>query len=432
MRQQFWKYVIPSMISFLVTGIYISVDGFFVGRAVGDIGLASINIAWPVASLILALGTGIGMGGAVNLSNHLGAGETEKADKALGNTLTLLLLASVTLSIILLLCGRPLLQLIGAEGKILDLSDGYLKILAFGAVLQVFGTGITPLLRNQDQTWVAMVLMITNCVIDTVLSGVLVMVLGLGVTGAALATLVGQFIAVVPALMILLKKERRIAASFYRLGKTAVRQIVKAGVPVMGLTFIPSLTIMVINRQALAYGGIAGVAAFAVVSYILSVGQLLMQGVGEGSQPLVSFYHGANDSNVVKQLRRWTYHTAIVISLIATTGIIILHQVIPNMFGVSKETADILNVALPISALSLPLYAFSRVTTEYFNAIKRSRYAATMVYGEALVFLPLCAVTLPLVLKLNGVWGSLVLVQLMLLFVGLFLRMKSHYPGGII
>ncbi len=426
MVKKFWIYVIPSMISFLFTGIYISIDGFFVGQTVGDIGLASINIAWPLAALILALGTGIGMGGAVNVSNYMGAGEKEKANKALRNTITLLLLASVTLSAFLLFLGKPLLQLMGAEGEMLELSHGYINILAFGAVLQVFGTGITPLLRNQGKAWMAMALMIANFVIDTVLSGVFVMVLDFGVAGAAFATLVGQLIALVPALIILFKKEGQIAFSYYRLSKETVQHIAKVGLPVVGLSYIPSFTLIIINRQAIAYGGVTAVAAFAVTSYILSAGQLLLQGVGEGSQPLISFYHGANDQKTVKQLRRWTYMTGIGISIVATFGIIVLRNRISDFFGVSEETADILQVALPICALSLPLYAFSRVTTECFNAIKKSRYSAIMVYGEALIFLPICALILPLILKLNGVWGTIVLVQFMLLLIGLFLRMKSR------
>lgn len=414
------------MITFLVSGIYISVDGFFVGRTAGDMGLGSINIAWPLAALILAVGTGIGMGGSVNISTHMGAGNKEKADKALGNTIMLLLFSSIVLSLILLFLGKPLLKLMGAEGDMLELGNGYIKILASGAIIQVFGTGITPLLRNQNKPWTAMVLMLANFAIDTTLSGVFVMLLGLGVKGAALATLAGQFIALVPALAILFQKEHRISSTCYKLHKDTIGHIIKVGIPVFGLSFIPSLTIVIINRQAIAYGGTTAIAGFAVVSYILSIGQLLLQGVGEGSQPLISFYYGANDLKAVKQLRKWTYTAAFTLSVIATAAIILLQGLIPRFFGVSPETAAVLQTALPICALSLPLYAFSRITSEYFNAVKESRYAALMVYGEAFVLLPASAILLPGFLNLNGVWGAIVLVQFLLLLAGLFLRMKSR------
>lgn len=425
MKRKFWSYVLPSMISFLVTGIYVSVDGFFIGRAVGDMGLASINIAWPLGALILSIGTGIGMGGAVNISNHMGAGEKERADKAFGNTLVLLLLSSVILTLFLLIFGKALLQLMGAEGEMLELSTSYLQILAYGAILQVFATGITPLLRNQEKTSLAMVLTITNFVIDTILSGVFVLILGFGVKGAAFATLIGQFVAVIPALLILFRKEGRIPTSYFRLKKETVQHIIRVGAPVMWLSFIPSFTILIINRQAVIYGGTTALAAFAVVSYILPIGQCLLQGVGEGSQPLISFYHGAKDKHTVTLLRRWTYLTAFIISLVITLGIIIFQNVIPVLFNVSTETTTALQLALPLCSLSLPLHAFSRVTTEYFNAIKKSHYASIMVYGEALLILPVCAFLLPLVFRINGVWSAVVMVQFLLALAGGFLVKQS-------
>lgn len=426
MKKQFWKYVIPSMITFLVTGIYVSVDGFFVGRTVGDVGLASVTLAWPIASLILAVGTGIGMGGAVNVSVHMGAGDKEKADKALGNTITALLIASVALTVILLLLGKPLLRLMGAEGELLEMSSGYVHILAGGAALQVFGTGITPLLRNQNKAWIAMVLMVTNFAIDTTLSGVFVMLLGFGVAGAAWATLLGQCVALVPGLLVLFKKDTRVPTYAYKLSKEAVGHILKVGAPIAGLSFIPSLTTIVINRQAIAYGGTVAIAAFAAISNILTIGQLLLQGIGEGSQPLISFQHGANNQSAVAQLRKWIYTLAISIGCVATVGMVLARTLVPNFFGISEEAASILQVALPLCALSLPFYAFSRVTTEYFNAIKKSRNASIMVYGEALILLPLCAFVLPMFLKLNGVWATLILVQFFLLLIGLFLRRRSR------
>lgn len=425
MKKEFLKYVIPSMITFLVTGIYVSVDGFFVGRTVGDIGLASVSLAWPIAALILAVGTGIGMGGAVNISVHMGEGNKEKADKSLGNTITALLIASVVLTIILLWLGKPLLRLMGAQGELLELSSQYIYILAGGAILQVFGTGITPLLRNQNKAWIAMVLMVTNFVIDTTMSGVFVMLFKFGVAGAAWATLLGQCVALVPALLVLFKKENRVPMSSYKLSKETVAHILKVGVPIAGLSFIPSLTMLIINKQAIAYGGTVAIAAFAAISNILTIGQLLLQGIGEGSQPLISFYHGANNQNAIAKLRKWTYTSAFTISVVAAIGMILARTLIPRFFGISEEATSILQVALPLCALSLPFYAFSRVTTEYFNAIKKSRNAAIMVYGEALLLLPLCAFILPMLLKLNGVWGTLLLVQLLLMLVGLILRVKS-------
>lgn len=426
MKKKFLKYVIPSIIASLVTGIYTSIDGLFVGRAVGDVGIASISIAWPLASIILAVGTGIGMGGAVNISNHMGADEKSEADKALGNAFTLMLIGSAVLTIFILFCAKPVLRFLGAEGQILELSYEYVRILGMGSVLQVLGAGVTPLLRNQNKAWVAMVLMMTNFILDTVLSGVFVLVLGYGVTGAALATLIGQFTALVPSLFILFKKENRVQISNYLLRQKTVQDILQIGVSPFALSFLPALTIAMINWQALAYGGTTAIAAYAVVSYMLTVGQLLLQGVCDGSQPLISFYHGAADAHSVKQLKRWTYYTSIITGIVITIGIITLRNVIPKWFNVSSETTRVLLLAFPLCALSLPFYAFSRSSSAYFYAIKKARSASIMVYSEALIVLPVCVLILPKFLGLNGVWIALTVVQGVLFLTSIILLKKQR------
>ncbi len=425
MFKKFIQYVIPSMLTFLVNGIYVSIDGFFVGRTVGDVGLASINVAWPLAALILAIGTGIGVGGSVIMSAHSGAGNKDKADKALGNTILLLIVSSVLLSIFLLLLDKKLLQLMGAEGEILEMGHTYIRIMAYGTIIQVLGTGITPLLRNRNKPMTAMVLSISNFVIDTICSGVFVMLLGLGVKGAAIGTVIGQLVIVIPAILILFKKENRVASKYYRLHKDNILRIIRAGLPIMGLSFIPNVTILIINRQAVNYGGTTAIASFAVISYVLCIGQLLAQGVGEGSQPLISYYFGAGDRNKVHQLRKWTYITAIGISIFAMLLVILLRNVIPEFYGASVETAKVLETALLFSSFSLPLFAFSRVTTEYLNAINESKYSSLMVYGEVLAALPAAAVVLPLLFGLNGVWAAIVVVQLIMVIAGIILMRRN-------
>ncbi|MFV0353462.1 MAG: MATE family efflux transporter [Oscillospiraceae bacterium] len=424
MRNKFIKYVVPSMITFLVTGIYISIDGFFVGRVVGDIGIASINMAWPLAAVILALGTSIGMGGAIHMSALNGAGKKKEAQKILGNTLVYLAIAAVFIAAFLLLFGKTMLTLLGASGELLALSDNYLKILAYGAAIQIFSVGITPLLRNQNKAWIAMVLMVSNSIIDTALSGIFVLGFKWGVEGAAVATLIGQSIALVPAVIILAKTEKNLfLVIFSKLSGSFC--ILRSALPVFGLSFIPAVTIIILNRQIVTYGGAKGLAVFAIASYVISVGQLLAQGIGEGSQPLISYYYDANKQAKVKQLKRWTYYTGIAVGTLVFIIIILSKNYIPHFFGASAETSAALQKALPLLAASLPLYSFSRATTEFFNAIKKSHFSSIMVYGEALVLLPICAIVLPIFMGLTGVWLTVFIVQALISLVGIFL-LKSN------
>ena len=149
MQKKYWGFILPSTLSFLLTGIYSIIDGIFVGRAMGDMGLAAINIAWPLVALIIALGTGIGMGASVMVSLNRGAGRDNAADQMEGNALFLLVVSSLILTGILYFFGSPLMTLLGAAGEVHTHAMTYLHYILYGAVIQTVASGLTPLMRNR-------------------------------------------------------------------------------------------------------------------------------------------------------------------------------------------------------------------------------------------------------------------------------------------
>lgn len=125
-NKEFFKYVIPTIISFTLTGIYSIVDGFFVGNSIGDVGLSSINIAYPISALIQSFGIGIGMGGSVRYSIEKAEKNNDRAKSFIGGTMQLLTIASLLCTILLYLFSEPLLRLLGADGEVLAQSKSYI------------------------------------------------------------------------------------------------------------------------------------------------------------------------------------------------------------------------------------------------------------------------------------------------------------------
>ena len=136
-HEQFYRYVIPAMASQLLTGFFIIVDGFFIGQSIGDVGLASINILWPIAAVILATGLGIGSGGSVVMTHAMGAGDTEKALAARGNTLLCLGAGTVLLTAALGLSYPWLLRLLGATGELYQPAADYTVVVVLAGGLQL-------------------------------------------------------------------------------------------------------------------------------------------------------------------------------------------------------------------------------------------------------------------------------------------------------
>ena len=159
-RRVFLKYVIPAVLSFALSGVYSIVDGFFVGNSIGDMGLSAINVAYPIVAVIQAAGTGIGMGGAVMYSIRRARGEKKLAENNIKSSMMLLLLAAVLCTVLLYLVREPVLRLLGAQGRIFDLGEEYLRYIILGSLFQIFGTGTVPLIRNNGGSVCAMLTMV--------------------------------------------------------------------------------------------------------------------------------------------------------------------------------------------------------------------------------------------------------------------------------
>lgn len=156
--------------------MYAIVDGFFVGNSIGDAGLSAINIAYPITAVLQSVGTGIGMGGSVKYSILKAAGN-EKSTEFVAGATWLMLLFSAVLTVTVFFTSEKILSALGASGELLTLGNEYIKVIALGAILQVFGTGLVPFMRNYGGSLWAMIAMIcgfaTNIALDYTLCGFL-------------------------------------------------------------------------------------------------------------------------------------------------------------------------------------------------------------------------------------------------------------------
>ena len=154
--------MLPAVLAFAFSGVYAIVDGFFVGRYIGDSGLAGINIAYPMTALLQAVGTGVGMGGSIHMSISLGRGERESHQRLLGTTLVMLLGMSVLLTVGLWFAHPTLLRLFGATGAVYDRGQEYIQVIILGTFFQVFSTGLAPVFRNLGRSLFAMAAMMAG------------------------------------------------------------------------------------------------------------------------------------------------------------------------------------------------------------------------------------------------------------------------------
>ncbi len=300
----FLKYVIPSVLSFALSGIYTIVDGFFVGNSIGDLGLSAVNIAYPIVAVIQALGTGIGMGGAIYYSINKAEKKEAEAKVYTAGALWLLIISSIILTCMIFFLNSPLLSLLGASGQLLSLGEEYIAVIAAGAALQVIGTGLVPFIRNHGGSFYAMIFMIAGFVTNIILDYVFVWELEQGVSGAAWATIIGQGVTMLIALVYLLRKKQfTLCIPFSKMG-TVSASVIKIGIAPFGLAMSPNISLIIINRFSVSYGGEPAIATYACIAYVICIIYLILQGVGDGSQPLISQCYGEKNWTDLKLIRK--------------------------------------------------------------------------------------------------------------------------------
>ena len=422
LHKEFFHYVIPSMLAFALSGVYAIADGFFVGNALGDSALAAVNIAYPLTAFLQAVGTGIGMGGAIQYAISAGTENPKKGRQYFGMSLIMLTISGILLSALLLLSAPVILRFFGASGTIGELAQEYILYIAFGAIFQVLGTGLVPFIRNMGGAVSAMAAMIAGFLTNIFLDYLFVWHLPFGMMGAAVATVIGQAVTFLVCVAFFIAKKKKPLLRFGKDGIFLFKTILKVGLSPFGLTFSPNITLILINKSAALVGGAAAVTCYAPVSYISAIIILLLQGVSDGCQPLISLSYGEGRHDRTKQFRNLAYSFAAAVSLLGV--LFLLRGQAAALFGASPQiTARVADI-LPVFLSGYLFVSISRVTTAYFYATDKDLQAYIMIYGEVIILFLLLLI-LPQMTGIGGTWFSVPFSQLAAMCISIFLIMKE-------
>jgi len=406
---------IPTVFSLLMSGLYGVMDGLFVGRAVGDAGLAAINIAWPIAAVITAVGIGIGSGGSVLYSNSNGKGEQERGEVVYHQTITLLFAAAMVLLIVLGFTYPAILSALGAKGDVYQKAVEYIQIIILGAVFQVMGTGFIPMLRNRNLAFQAMVSMAAGMGVNGVLNYLLLFVVKIGIRGAAVGTIAAQFVVLVISSYLIYGRQKVHLKVVWQ--HKMIGEILKIGISAFGLSLAPSIVLLFTNLQCLKYGGDAAVACYAVISYIVFPVQSMLMGIGDGTQPLMSFYSGAKKMEELRFVKKIASIAVVGMGAVFFVIVILVSKYIPDVFGMQMDSQAYFGTGMAVSAVSFLFTGLAKFHISYLNATLQVKKAMQLIYGETIVVAPFLIFLLPYVFKINGIWLSLPGTQLIMLLI---------------
>ena len=424
----FWKFALPAVVGVVIAGIQGIIDGFFIGNAVGGQGLAGVTLAYPPYLVIIGAGVIIGIGSSSLTALELGKGNTKGALDIVHNAFPLCLLAGVIFTIGGLIFCKTSINLLGASGTALNFAREYLQIIFLGSVFMTLTIALDPLVRNDGKPKLCMQIMVAGIVVNVVLDYLFVMRMGMGVSGAAIATVTAFALPAVLLMHYLFGSEAklRLQLKAMRLNTGTVLQILKAGTPSFVMQISLALVLFAHNYMLLIYGSELAVSAYGIIGYVFSIFYMLFEGIALGVQPIIGFNYGAGCYERVSKILKLTILSCI---LVGASGFLLIYFFSENLVQIfNRGDSELLAVTLRgmnICMVSLLVEGTVLLTAIYYQSINRVRAALFIHLGKIFFFLFPLLFVLPRFFGLDGVWSAAPATEYIMMVVVLVMLSKE-------
>ena len=396
------RLAVPTMISMLVTAVYNAADTFFVGR-ISTEAIAAVGLAFSVMAVIQAFGFFCGQGSGTYLSRMLGAGKTKEAEEMAATGLALAIILGIATAVFTIIYIRPLSMFLGATSGTLKATESYIRVIVLGAPFMMGQFALNNQLRFQGSAVYAMYGLLSGAAVNIVLDPLLIFVFGMGVTGAAIATVSGQIM----SFFILLKGCTRgvnIRLSFtnIRLNGYYIREIINGGVASLCRQGLAAVSTALLNRAAGVYGD-AAIAGMSVTTRVTMFVLSVMIGFGQGYQPVCAFNYGAGLKKRVREGYFFCMKCGFIFMTVMAAACLVFAPQITGFFRDDPDVIEVGAAALRYQAISLPLLPFIIITNMFLQAIgKGFKASITSAARNGLFFVPLILL-LPRYFGLTGV-----------------------------
>ena len=401
---------LPMTLAQLINILYNIVDRMYIGRIPehATLSLTGLGLSMPIITVVIAFANLFGMGGAPLCSIARGKGDTKGAEKIVGNAFTMLLCTGLLLTIIGLLFKKPLLYAFGASDATFPFADSYLSIYLLGSVFVTVSLGMNSYINAQGFARVGMVTTLIGAVLNIILDPFFIFTLGMGIQGAAIATVISQFASAAWTVRFLTSPKAilRIRVSCMRpCGKT-IRDITTLGLSNFMMAITNSIVQVVCNATLSIYGGDLYAGVMTVINSIREIVSMPVSGVTNGSQPVISFNYGADKYDRIKTAIRFMAVSCIVY----TTAIWGILHLFPVFFiHIFNTQADLVEAAVP--SMQIYYFGFFMMSLQFsgqtvFQALGKAKYAIFFSVLRKVVIVAPLTILLPrwITPAVNGVF----------------------------
>ena len=404
-----WKYFVPAFVGVVVNSLYNIVDRIFIGRGVGAIALSGLSTVFPIMLIVMAFGMLVGLGSGVNVSISMGQKKHDRAERVLGNGLVLMVLLAVFVSILGFAIKTPVLKMFGATTETMNYAQEYLNIILYGAVFQMVGFGLNSIIRSEGNARIAMYSMLLSAGANLVLDPIFIFGLGLGVKGAAYATVISMILLDIWVIIHFLSKRavNRLKLKNLKLDFEITGKIFAIGMSPFSMQMAASLVMGLFTNQLIKHGSDLAVGALGIIFSVSSLLIMSMVAINMASQPIIGFNFGAKQYDRVKKTVRLAILSATTVAVISWLGVELFPAPIVRLFNTeNQQLFDLAVNGMRIFMLALPVVGFQIVAGNFFQSIGKAKVAMFLSLLRQLILLAPMLLILPTVFGLNGVWMS--------------------------
>ena len=409
------RYAVPAIIAMTSSSLYNIIDSIFIGHGVGPMAISGLALTMPLMNLAAAFGSMVGIGAAAIISIRLGQGNRRAAEQTLGNLVLLNICIGVVFGTLGLTFLDPILYFFGASEATISYSRDFMQVILAGNVITHLYLGLNETLRASGYPRKSMAIMLTAVAVNICLNPLFIFVLGWGIRGSALATVIAQTTALCislrhfsnPANFLHFKR------SIFRFRRKIVAGIISIGIAPFMIQICASVVVIFVNKALQNHGGDIYIGAYGVINRVVMLFIMVVAGLNQGMQPIVGYNYGARQyDRVIKTLKM-----TIICAVCVTTAGFLVSRLIPRQVamlfvgdgGGSDGEALIAAVehGMRLILTMFPLVGFQIVTGNFFQYIGKAKRAILLSMTRQMLFLVPLLIVLPRWFGTDGVWYSM-------------------------
>lgn len=408
LKELFIIMAIPSVLAQLINVLYNIVDRIYIGhiKEVGSLALTGVGVTFPIIMVVSAFSAFAGQGGAPLASIALGAKDYKKAEKIMGNSMALLLVFSIVLTIFFQLFKTPLLYAFGASDNVIFYAQEYITLYLWGTVFVMLSLGLNTFISGQGNAKIAMLSVLIGAVTNIILDPIFIFVLGMGVKGAALATVISQAFSAIWVVYFLISEKSVIKIKVENLyfNKDILKKTATLGISPFIMQSTESLVLLTLNSGLQKYGGDLYVGSMSILTSVLQLITVPVSGITQGIQPVISYNFGAGNRKRVLQTFKGMLGVCLTVTMIMGGIGVLFPHIYVGIFTESHDLSSLTIKFMPIFILGMCIFGIQQAIQGTFLALGQAKFSIFIALLRKVILLVPLAIILPIFIGVKGIY----------------------------